>query len=376
MGPMAHDALVIGGGLAGSAVGAELSRAGLSVMLVEKEAAAHDKVCGEFLSHEAVHYLRRLGLEPEALGSVPIERVRLTRGNRRVTAKLPFQAQSLSRRVLDEAMLSLAERAGAEIRRGVRVTSLSAQNSLWTATVSDGPSLTARAAFLATGKHDVRGRKRPAGLQNNLIGFKIYWRLSPRQSRQLEGAVELALFEGGYAGLQPVEGRRANLCLLVHERSFGRAGRSWSTLLGAIRKQCPHLDERLEGAEPCSDRPLAISSIPFGYVLKRSTGPWHLGDQAAVIPSFAGDGMSIALHSARLAARHYLLGHDADAFQAELGRNVTRPIWLSTWLSRALLTSLGQRAAMGLSRLAPALLVGTAHSTRIPRAALARAADH
>ena len=46
--------LVIGGGLAGSTMGIRLAAAGRRVTLLERELKAHHKVCGEFLSHEAV----------------------------------------------------------------------------------------------------------------------------------------------------------------------------------------------------------------------------------------------------------------------------------------------------------------------------------
>lgn len=368
-----YDVLIVGGGPAGAAAAIELARAGRSVVLLEREPFAHDKVCGEFLSHEAVDYLQRLGLDPVKLSSVPITQLRLERNDRPVLAKLPFPAQSLSRRVLDDAMLAEATKAGADVRRGVRVTALTVDESGYTATVADGPSVDAATAFLATGKHDVRGWKRPPGLQNGLIGFKMHWHLSPRQKMHLDRTVELALFNGGYAGLEPVEDGRANLCLLVDERVFAGLDRSWAALLAAIRTQCPSLNERLTGAAPCTTRPLAIFSIPFGYVRKTSAGPWHLGDQAAVIPSFSGDGISIALHSARLASKHYLEGDAADAYQRELYGNLSRQIRLSTRLSQALLTPWGQRLAIGLSAFAPALLVSAAHTTRIPRTALDRA---
>ena len=48
---------MIGGGLAGSMVAMRLASAGREVVLLEKEREAHHKVCGEFLSREAIHYL-------------------------------------------------------------------------------------------------------------------------------------------------------------------------------------------------------------------------------------------------------------------------------------------------------------------------------
>ena len=60
--------IVVGGGPAGSSLAIRLAQAGLSVSLIEREAGPHDKVCGEFLSFEAVGYLKGVGLDPTALG--------------------------------------------------------------------------------------------------------------------------------------------------------------------------------------------------------------------------------------------------------------------------------------------------------------------
>ncbi len=68
-------------------------------------------------------------------------------------------------------------------------------------------------------------------------------------------------------------------------------------------ERCPHLGARLDGANCLNDRPLAITGLPYGHMAWDSGGLWRLGDQAAAIPSFSGDGMSIALHSAARAAR-------------------------------------------------------------------------
>ena len=151
-----YDAAVIGGGVAGPALAAELAYAGRSVILFEKEKMAHDKVCGEFISHEGVRYLRDLGVSLEGLGARPIRHVRLARYADAVTDALPFEAQSLSRRVLDEALLQLASKAGAEIQRGIRVKGLEKEGNAWAVQLEDKESVPAKAVFLATGKHDLR----------------------------------------------------------------------------------------------------------------------------------------------------------------------------------------------------------------------------
>lgn len=366
------EAIVIGGGPAGAALATRLALTGLGVVLIEREPGPVDKVCGEFLSREAGLYLASLGLNLPALGAVPIRGVRLCERRGVAAVALPFPASSLSRRVLDEALLARAASAGVAVRRGARVKVLARTRTGWTARLEDGTVVDAGAAFLATGKHDLRGHKRPSGLQDDLVAFKLYWRLAPRQATELETHVELVLFEGGYAGLQPVEGGRANLCLVVRRRRLLALGQRWESLLAAMRAESPHLDARLAGAEACSARPLALSAIPYGHVRRRSDGIWRLGDQAAVIPSFSGDGISIALHSAELAATAYLEGESADAYQRALARDVTAQVLLATAVSHGLVRRPWQGAFAAAARLWPGLMSTLALHTRLPEAAISR----
>lgn len=366
------DAIVVGGGLAGAAVATRLAAAGREVVVLERERGPHDKVCGEFLSHEAGAYLGALGVDLGGLGAVPISALRLAERDTLTTVTLPFPALSLSRRVLDEALLARAVAAGATVQRGARVAALTRMDDGHHARLADGRVVSARAAFLATGKHDLRGWRRPAGLQDDLLAFKLHLRLAPGQALALDRHVELALFTGGYAGLAPVEGGRANLCLLVRRRRFAALDHTWEGLLAAVRKESPHLDARLRGAEAGSARPLALSWIPYGYIRRRADGLFRLGDQAAVIPSFAGDGMSIALHSAALAAQAYLAGRGADSFQRQLARDVTPQVLLATGLSHGLVRRPTQVLLAALARMAPGLVAAIAARTRVSDAALAR----
>jgi flavin-dependent dehydrogenase len=293
------DVMIIGGGLAGSAAAIVLARAGREVVLIERESQPQHKVCGEFLSQEALTYLRSLGINVEGLGGVAIRSVRLAGGAGESEAVLPFKAMSLTRRRLDEELLRMAESVGVKVLRGCRVNGVERSGEGWMARLADAPTVSSAAAFLATGKHDLHARARPKGKQPDLVAFKMYWRLMPQQMAALDGHVELMLYRGGYAGLQPVEEGAANLCCLVERTELQRTGGRWEGLLAAMQRDCGLLRERLQGAMPLLEKPLAISAIPYGYVREASDGLWALGDQAAVIPSFTGDGMSIALHSGR-----------------------------------------------------------------------------
>ena len=363
------DHLVIGGGPAGSMVALRLAAAGRSVVLLEKESRPHHKVCGEFLSREAVDYLHQAGVEPNDLGAKSIHTLRLSAGNKVIAASLPFQALSLSRRVLDEALLVRAVEAGGQVVRGVAVESLTLNGADWLASLGNGASLRAPTVFLATGKHDLRGFTRSPAKQSDLVGFKLHWQLAPAQTRALRDCMDLYLFPGGYGGLSLIEDDAANLCLVVR-RSALRASGGWPQLLSFTLRGNNHLRQFLDGATPLWPRPLAISPIPYGYLVRESQGLWCVGDQAAVIPSFTGDGISIALHSAALAAQMFLAGRSAADYSHTLRGQLTRSMALATWLSRAAVTGAGRTAALAALSLAPSAMRWVAASTRIPQSSL------
>ncbi len=374
--PAAVENLVIGGGPAGAMAAMRLAEAGRSVTLIEKEHGPHDKVCGEFLSREAVAYLHQAGVSPAHLGAAAIRMVRLASGRRVVETALPFRALSLSRRVLDAALLERAASQGCDVKRGACVARLTRDDDTWFVHLGNGEKLRARTVFLACGKHDLHGWNRAGGVQGDLIGFKLHWRLMRSQTDALREAMELFLFSGGYGGLSLIEEDRANLCLVVR-RAVLRVVGGWNGLLAAIAAENRHLRQRLQGAETTWARPLAISPIPYGYLAERAGGLWRVGDQAAVIPSFTGDGMSIALHSAALAAQMYLSGKGTEEYSRTLRTQLGRPMRLATWLSQAMVTAGGRRAAPPLLSLLPRAMQWIAAATRIPdQALLIRMAHH
>jgi menaquinone-9 beta-reductase len=367
---MSSEVLIIGGGPAGASLAIRLANAAREVLLLEKKSIPHHKVCGEFLSREAIHYLSQIGIDLIALGAQPISKLRLICRDRIIESHLPFPALSLSRQHLDESLLSHATKVGVQVMRGYSVESLQRNDSLWQAELNSGECLRGRDAFLATGKHDLRGWQRPAGRQNDLIAFKMYWRLSETNVAEIKQHVELVLFPGGYCGLQPVEDGVMNLCLLIRRETFRKLGGTFTQVMEALQADAPHLARRLDQSVALWPRPLSISSIPYGHIHAHQDALWRLGDQMAVIGSFSGDGMSIALHSAALAASTYLSGGTSDKFHRQMRLDVAKQVSLATKISRAFVSGPKQHWITRGVQFLPGVLRVAAMATRIPDRAL------
>ncbi len=242
-------------------------------------------------------------------------------------------------------------------------------DALWQVSIA-GPNrsyvLTTPRVLLATGKHDLRGLPRPVGVQADFVGLKMYLRLTATQVSAIDNTIELILLPRGYGGLSLVEGGIANLCFVLDRNLLRNTMRDWPGLAEFLMR-IPHVRARLAGAEPLLGRPLAISPIPYGFLRRDAIAEnlFAIGDQAAVIPSFTGDGLAIALHSGRLAARAVLSGRSAQMFQADLHAQLRPQIDVATKLSRALVRQPQRMAAELATSLFPGLLRTIAARTRL-----------
>ena len=141
--------------------------------------------------------------------------------------------------------------------------------------------------------------------------------------------------------------------MVVTRDHYRRLGRDWRAVIRPITP----LAAQLDGAEAISARPLSVAGMPYGHlVADRDRRPvYRVGDQAAVIHSFTGDGMAIALRSARLAATALLEGKEASAYHQQLAGELRRALALAGsvdalahgWFTRQLLL-LACRALPGL----------------------------
>jgi menaquinone-9 beta-reductase len=371
-----HDVLIIGAGLAGSAIATALAGCGWDVVLVERDAFPRHKVCGEFISPEAQTTLAALGLKEVVarLQPVPIQQATLvTEQDHTLHVSLPGIAWGVSRFALDSVLALAAQERGAFLRTETTVLGYELCAKGYAVQLRDKEgtdTVQARALIAAGGRHTLASlppRVRPQGRARQRVGVKGHF-----AGVAMPAAVELYFFPGGYAGVSPIENDEVNLCLLADYAAFARAGRQVESMLAAVACWNPALGRRLAGGALLPGTGVAVAPVDTG----RPATPWDeiacLGDSAAMIPPLCGDGMAMALRSAALCAplaAAYLRGALSLAGWAE---QYCR-IWQGEFAGRlrtgrALEWALGQpRLAHGLIRVGqvvPALASYLVQATR------------
>jgi len=387
------DVAIVGGGPAGSVAAALLASRGLDAVLFDRDRFPRDKLCGEFLSGEAIVRIDEIGalgmllaLEPPRIG-----RLRLTAPRApTLELELPVEAFGVSRVALDAILLDAARARGARVveRAMVREIDASRCDGEEIATLEierrdQRPPLiahhVARAGILACGRSSslLRARARVARadrerrLRGRFAGFKRHHRLratsdGPSSCPSIGGCVELHVFEGGYCGVAPIEGGRVNVCLLASE-AWIRARRvsAWEDVARAASESSEALARRLETLEPLDTPTLATAGIDFED-RERALGAWiRAGDAAGMVAPFSGCGQAMAIESGALAAEIIARALESP----ERGQLRLSEMWDRAW-SREF--HRGHRVARlvqsALTR--PALArVGLAAATRFPRIA-------
>lgn len=324
-----YDAAIIGGGLAGCSAAITLAQLGAHVILLEAKTYPHHKVCGEFLSPECHYFFDQLGLTStlEALKPTRINTVFISSIAATWEAKLPGSAWGLSRYAFDAALVGQARTLGVNVREATTVTVLSGSlNSGFELNVRGIKSIQARSVIAAHGKRSTVDRLLDRKFLRNpqpFIALKAHFRNLPLPDR-----IELHTFPGGYCGMSEIEGGLVNMCLLVHERIFHRAG-SIPKFLEWMQSQNAHLQRRFSQAERVSQHWLSIAQIPFVPKSLFEGDVLMAGDAAGLIAPLAGDGMAMALHSGLIAGEklsHFLSGqisaeHLKRAYAAEWRAN-------------------------------------------------------
>lgn len=262
---------IVGGGLAGLALGLGLRRAGVPVTIFEAGHYPRHRVCGEFITGLGESTIRRLGLAPVLAGAGRLREVAwFFRGHPALRSRLPAPALALSRHTLDARLADAFTAAGGRLLTGTRADT--------------GAAPAGR--ILATGR-----RRAPSPW----LGLKLHARGLP-----LAGDLEFQLGDGAYVGLCPVGDGRVNICGLFRQRADLAADRE--TVLAAYLRATglEALAARLAHADVCPESCCAVAGVSFDR--SGTAGDrMNLGDTFAMSPPFTGNGMAMAWQSAELA---------------------------------------------------------------------------
>jgi menaquinone-9 beta-reductase len=262
---------IIGGGLAGLSLGLALRRSKVPVTIHEAGDYPRHRVCGEFISGLADATTARLGLGPILADALLHREVAWQMRDREPQIQqLPAPALGISRYRLDARLAEEFVRAGGELRCHSRMTEK-----------DDAP-----------GRVFATGRRRLT--RSPWMGLKIHARDLP-----LTRDLEMHLGEECYVGLSRVEEGIVNVCGLFRRRAVTERG--YEVLFAYLSQAGLHeLSDRLRRATLDLDSFSAVAALGFDRG-QSSRGRLCVGDAAAAIPPFTGNGMAMAFQSAELA---------------------------------------------------------------------------
>lgn len=293
------DVIIIGGGLAGLTNAIHLSKFKQRVLLIEKSSYPKHKVCGEYISNEVLPYLNSLGIDPIKEGAKQISKVQVstTKGNL-IKGELPLGGFGMSRYFLDSLLLKKALFNGVQVLKD-SVDSIVFKKGVFTVQTKDSKSFQSKITIGAFGKRSVLDQK----MNREFIKKK-----SPYLAVKIhvkgdfpENLIALHNFKGGYCGVSKVENNLINLCYITEYNSF-KKHKNITDFQHQVVFKNKHLKKIFEESNPAFKKPLTISQISFETKKPVENHIIMCGDTAGMIHPLCGNGMGMAITSARLAS--------------------------------------------------------------------------
>lgn len=302
-----YDIITVGGGIAASAFAKAMAERGAKVLVLEREKLFKDRVRGEALVSWGVAEANELGicslLKETCAHDVPYVEAGSGLRDLRATTLQQLPLLSFPHQVVQETLLAAAENASAEVRRGVGVDHV--ECGVEPAVVIDGPSherISARLVVAADGRGSaVRKRTGFSTCEQN-NGYYMAGVLLTNVHASTE--IIHAVFNpelGTWTGLIPQAGNRFR-AYFTYPKTMGYRLQGESMLGLFIR-------ESARGYAPMADYladaksigPLASFDASDNWVEHPyRDGVALVGDAAATSDPTFGQGLSFAMHAARV----------------------------------------------------------------------------
>jgi hypothetical protein len=292
-----NQVLIVGGGLAGLTAAIHLSKIGFQVILIEKNEFPKHKVCGEYISNEVLPYLSWLGINVQELQPTNITKLQFSTFNgKAINCILPLGGFGISRYALDEFLYKKADAQGCKIIQDT-VENVVFENNYFTVSTSKGVVLKSDIVIGAFGKRSVIDQK----LNRTFIKKKSPWLAVKAHYSGVfpDDLVGLHNFKGGYCGVSKVEKNAINICYLADYETFKKY-KNIEEYQKEVVFQNPILKLLFENSSLLFDKPLTISQICFEKKTAVENHILMIGDTAGLIHPMCGNGMAMAMHSAKI----------------------------------------------------------------------------
>lgn len=299
-----YDIAVVGGGLAGLATAIEMANYGKSVVLFEKNQYPFHRVCGEYISNESWDYLNRLGLSLENENLPKITKLHISSPSGKLLQH-PMNPGGfgISRYKLDSMMAHQAQRSGAEILTGKKVTSVESVDDHWQIHVASQTYI-AKIAIGSFGKRanldnqlqrDHVKKRKSQSVLTNYVAVKYHVKADLPSD-----LIQLHNFVNGYCGISKIEDDRYCMCYLTTAKNLENCNNDIGEMETKLLSQNPFLKDYLNRFDRLYDKPLTIAQVNFSSKKMVENGMLMVGDAAGLITPLCGNGMSMALRGASL----------------------------------------------------------------------------
>lgn len=362
------DVIIIGGGLAGLAAAIHLSKKGLRVTVIEKSGYPRHKVCGEYISNEILLYLKWLELDIFQLRPTNITQFEFsTVSSTSISAILPLGGFGISRYALDDFLYQKALSNGCNFVQDT-VTDIHYQNNIFTVKTKEQTFISA----IAIGAYGKRSNIDTL-LSRNFMQKKSPWLAvkAHYSGNYPDNLVGLHNFDGGYCGVSKVEGNKINICYLANYKTFKRY-KNIDEYQQQVLYKNKYLKSVFGRSELLFDIPLTISQVSFDKKKPIENHILMIGDTAGLIHPLCGNGMAMAIHSAKIVSevvldyysgkitsRETMEKHYSTLWNKEFGKRLFMGRMLGKALESRIISQLMLKVMMNFPSLLPKIIKQT-----------------